>query len=811
MSDIVPRRQPLPEAAPFPPQLPLLRSDPAEPAPGEGIPLREYLGALRRHLWLIAAAVVVCVGFAAYRIRQEPPRYTAASAVRLVNARQEMAGQIGTGQTDQLPGWYTDPILSQIQVLRSRAVAQEVVDSVGGRLKPQDPEFPFGLVRDVAVGPTARPGDTLHLTFTRALVRGRLGARAAQAEYGRPLDLGGVRLTVADRPAGYATARLNVVDARSAEMWAIGSMAPVQREMTNVIDIQFTANDPVVAQRAANAAAASFQTVSMRSAQTQSRRRRVFVEEQLRGTDSLLLVAQQQLSAFRRGVRAFSPREKFRTTEEGLAEFRLRRQALLTEKGIYDQMQRELRVDRGREGAEQIAALAASPEVATNGGIVALYQQLIKYQTSRDSLTTGRWSRAGTNPDVQQLDSLIGTYRGRLVRAVQARSDALAAQISVLDEVMAADAASIAGLPDAEAEEMRLSREVETLQKLVDDLRRDHQEARIDEAVEAGQVEIVDWALAPGTPVGTGGKRRLLFALLVGLMIGGGGALVLDRLNTALVRREDAEGALHAPVIAVIPRIGDPLRPADRLERVRARLLPRLAQRAAQPGNALVTVNDLHSAGSQAYRKLRTHLIFSQGGQPPRTLMITSPAASEGKTTVSANLATTFAQQGLRVALLDADLRRPRMHGVFGLSRTPGLTEVLQNEASMDEALRATGVEGLHVMGAGRLVGAVSELLGGAAMGRLLRELNARYDVVVLDTPPVLAAADAEILAAQADAVLVVVRAGQTERQSARYAIQQLRAIGARIVGAVLNDPDQKIAGYGKYAYYYDYYAEAAD
>jgi capsular exopolysaccharide synthesis family protein len=297
----------------------------------------------------------------------------------------------------------------------------------------------------------------------------------------------------------------------------------------------------------------------------------------------------------------------------------------------------------------------------------------------------------------------------------------------------------------------------------------------------------------------------------VGLMIGGGGALVLDRLNTALVRREDAETALHVPVIAVIPRMGDPLRPAQRIERLRSRLLPRLARRPPETGNSLVTVNDLHSAGSQAYRKLRTHLIFSQGGQAPRTLLITSPAASEGKTTVSANLATTFAQQGLRVALVDADLRRPRMHSVFGLSRTPGLTEVLQNEATLDEGLRQTSVEGLHVMGAGRLVAAVSELLGGAAMGRLLRELNARYDVVVLDTPPVLAAADAEILAAQADAVLVVIRAGQTERQSAHYAVQQLRAIGARIVGSVLNDPDQKIAGYGRYAYYYDYHTEAAD
>lgn len=785
--------------------MPLLRSqaapDPA-PAPGEGLPLREYLLALRRHIWLVLAAVFVSTSIAALRISREAPRYAAASAVQLVNPRQELAGEIGTGTTDQLPGWYTDPILSQIQVLRSRAVAQMVVDSLGLRLQG-GPGFPYAELDSVRVLPTARTGDTLHLTFEPGMVRGRMGGTRAEAPYGGPLDLGVARLTFARRPA-VATARMHVVDEQGAVMWVIGSMNPAQRQMTNVLDIQFTAGDPHLAQRVANATAAAFQAVSMRSAQTESRRRRMFVEEQLRSTDSLLLTAQHQLSAFRKGVRSFSPRESFRTTEEGLTNFRLQRQALITEKNIYDQMGRALANDPGREGSEQIAALAASPEVASNSGILALYNQLIKYQTARDSLTTGRWSRASGNPDVQQLDSLISTYRGRLVRAVQARGEALSAQIAVLDQVMASDAASISALPDAEAEEMRLSREVETLQKMVDDMRREQQEARIDEAVEAGQVEIVDWALVPGGPVGTGKKRRLFFALLVGLMIGGGGALVLDRLNTAIVRREDAEAMLHVPVIAVIPRLGEPLKAARRLD-VR-RMLPR---REPEEERGLVTVDAMQSAGSQAYRKLRTHLIFSQGGHPPRTLLVTSASASEGKTTVCANLATTFAQQGMRVVIIDGDMRRPRLHGVFAQARTPGLSELLEGEASIPEVVRETSVPGLHLIAAGRLVPHVSELLGGASMGRVMRELNAQYDLVVVDTPPVLAAADAEILGAQADAVLVVVRAGKTERQSASYAMQQLRAVGAQIVGAVLNDPDQKIAGYGKYAYYYDYYTES--
>jgi len=803
LSEIVPTpRSPHPDGPPRG-QIPTLRALAAEPgpAPGEGIPLREYLGALRRHLWLIVAAVLVSVGFAAYRISKEPPRYSANSSVRLGNARQELAGEIGTGQTDQIPGWYTDPILSQVQVLRSRAVGQQVVDSLGLRLQPA-PGFPYRDLAAARVSPRARTGDTLHLTFAPDMVRGRLGGIRAEARYGEPLELGSASVTFSRRPV-VQTARMYVIDHHDAVLWVIGSMTPQQREMTNVLDIYFTANHPDLAQRAANAAAAAFQDVSMRSAQTTSRRRREFVEDQLRSTDSLLLVAQYRLSAFRKGVRSFSPRESYRTTEEGITQLRLQRQALLTEKGIYEQMSRQLASNPSREGAEQIAALAASPEVASNSGILALYNQLIRYQTARDSATTGRWARATTNPDVQQMDSLIATYRGRLVRAVQGRSEALSAQIRVLDEAMATDAAAISGLPDAEAEEMRLSREVEALQKLVDDMRRQQQEARIDEAVEAGQVEIMDWALVPGAPVGTGTRRRLLFALLIGLMIGGGGALVLDRLNTAIVRREDAEAMLQVPVIAVIPRLGAPLQAARKLD-VR-RLLPR---RAPPPEAGLVTVSEMQSAGSQAYRKLRTHLIFSQGGVPPRTLLVTSASASEGKTTVCANLATTFAQQGLRVVLIDGDLRRPRLHGLFGQARTPGLSELVEGEAPIAETVRQTTVPGLHLITAGRMVPHVSELLGGAAMSRLVRELNAAYDLVVIDTPPVLAAADAEILGAQADAVLVVVRAGKTERQSAHYAMQQLRAVGARIVGAVLNDPDQKIGGYGRYAYYYDYYTD---
>lgn len=812
MSELTPPTSPLvPEVSQRSSRAPVLRSQltPQPEAEKDGIPLQDYVRALRRYWWLVAAAVVLSVGLAVWRLMHELPVYYASTAVRLRDPTVKMSGDLaasGGGQQDQLPGYYTDPILSQLQVLRSRAVAGVVVDSLGLRLRPVKPDFPYAVLGAVAVNSAARDGDTVAVAFGPDAVTGTVRGQRSRAPYGTPLQLPGVTVVFTQRPP-FPDARFAVISRDDAINVVLGGLQARPRELTNVVDIAYTAYDGHLAQRVADASAESFQHLNAESAQQASRRRSLFIEEQLRSTDSLLATAQNQLSAFRKNVNAFSPRDKFKSTEEGLSNMRLRREELAQEKRIYDQMYTALASGTAREGGEQMAALAASPQVASNGGLVSLYQQMMRYQTVRDSLTTGPWSRANSNPDVQRLDSLIATSRSRLVSAVGARSTALQAQLGVVDGVMASDASSVAQMPDAEAETQRLSRQVETLQTLADDLLRERQKARIDQAVEAGQVEIVDKALVPGGPMGRNGKKRALFAMLVGLLIGASGALVLDRLNTALFRREEIEELLHLPVLAIIPRISP-----EAEARGRKKLkLPRgmaLARGGGAPTQGLITVSDLHSPGSQAYRKLRTHLIFSTGGDPLRTLMVTSPGASEGKSTVTANLAVTFAQQRLRVLLVDCDMRRSRLHAIFGTERLPGLAEVLARQATLEESIRPTDIEGLHLLPAGTLVPNVSELLGSDRMKATLAELSSRYDLVLVDTPPVLAAADAEILGVQTDAALVVIRAGQTERQPAQYAVQQLRAIGARVVGGVLNDPDEKVAGYGRYTYYYDYYSK---
>jgi polysaccharide biosynthesis transport protein len=788
---------------------PVLRSSlTPDQGPGQDtFPIGEYLGALRRYAWLLAVSVLATVGMAAYRLSQEPARYLATTSLRMVERSLGMSGDLANaGQSGSQQGWsYIDPMLSQIQVLRSRAVAGMAVDSLGLRLRPVSHEFPYAGVERVLVAPEARSGDTVQVDFGPESFRLRSGTRTALAPYGTAASAGGVTLQLARAPQGWTQARFALLDREDAIDGVLGSLQANPREGTDVVDLGFTANDPALATRAADGVAQAFLRMNAQSAKQEARLRRTYIQEQLRTTDSLLLRAQYELSSFRQRVRSFSPRDKFRAAEEGIGQMRIQREAVAAEQRLFAQMLNNLRAS-SRAGAEEVAALAATPQIASNGGIVSIYEHLVHYQTSRDSITTGPWSRAGTNPDVIRLDSLISTYRNRLVRAVEARSASLTAQLAVIDQVISSDAATLQGLPDAESEEVRLSRQVETLQTLADDLLREQQKARIDEAVRQGTVEIVD-AARGGIQVGRGSARRLSFALLLGLMLGGAGALALDRLNNSVRRREDVEQLLHVPILAVVPRVGG-------LARQTLRFLPMAGRAARAPrGDAseLITISDLNSAGSQAYRKLRTHLIFSHPGAPLRTLLVTSPAASEGKSTVSANLAVAYAQQRLRVVLVDADLRRARLHNIFGRERLPGLAEVVVGQATLDQALRETETPGLSLLPAGTLVPNVSELLGTTAMQGVLRQLSEQFDLVIVDTPPVLAAADAEILGVQTDAVLLVVRAGQTDRHSAQHAVQQLRAVGARIVGAVLNDPDAKIAGYGRYGYYYSYYADSKD
>lgn len=212
------------------------------------------------------------------------------------------------------------------------------------------------------------------------------------------------------------------------------------------------------------------------------------------------------------------------------------------------------------------------------------------------------------------------------------------------------------------------------------------------------------------------------------------------------------------------------------------------------------------SGVAEAYRSLRTNIQFYNVGERMRRLLVTSAGPNEGKSTTSSNLAITFAQTGNQVILLDADLRRPFLHRVFQVSNLVGLTNVMVGESTLEEAIRPTEVPGLSVLTSGPIPPNPAEMLGSARMKEVLDQLSALADVVIIDSPPIIAVTDASVLAPQVDGVVLVAGAGLVNREMAQRAKAQLEAVGARILGVVLNGVDAEGSGY--YYYYYHYYGE---
>lgn len=202
----------------------------------------------------------------------------------------------------------------------------------------------------------------------------------------------------------------------------------------------------------------------------------------------------------------------------------------------------------------------------------------------------------------------------------------------------------------------------------------------------------------------------------------------------------------------------------------------------------LITDSNPKSPISEAYKILRTNIEFSNVDEKLQTIMITSTKMSEGKSTTSANLAVTYAQSNKKVLLIDADLRKPTQHHIFKLSNRFGLTSLLSHQNDLDDVLLQTSVDNLSVIPSGPIPPNPSEMLESKRMGALLEELKQRFDIIIIDTPPVLAVTDSQIVAAQCEGVIMVIDSGRVKKDAALKAKASLELVNARIIGVVINN-----------------------
>lgn len=350
-----------------------------------------------------------------------------------------------------------------------------------------------------------------------------------------------------------------------------------------------------------------------------------------------------------------------------------------------------------------------------------------------------------------------------------------------------------------------LKQEADSDRQLYDGLLQQLKEASLAAGLDSSNIRVVDRARVPLHPSSPNIPRNLEFALLIGLVSGIAMAFGIETFDTTVRTPDQAENVSGLPTLGVIPLQAQI--DSDTLPISKGAALNRGSRKGPGP-RALISYREPQSEIAEAYRALRTSILLSTPAHPPRSILITSSVPQDGKTMTCVNAAIVLAQQGKRVLLLDADMRRPSIHKAFGLRDQIGLSNILAGSAPASQAIEATMQPNLFVISAGPIPPHPAELLSSRLMGELLSKLCDEYDHVIIDSPPVIFVTDPVLLSVQTDAVLLIIRSGQTTAAHVRRARNLLQSVKARLLGIVVNaadltSPDYYYYHYGsKYRYY---------
>jgi len=360
-----------------------------------------------------------------------------------------------------------------------------------------------------------------------------------------------------------------------------------------------------------------------------------------------------------------------------------------------------------------------------------------------------------------------------------------------------------------------IQQEIETNKGLLDGLLQRAKENDVLMAGTPNNIHVVDYAPVPKSPVGPKRAQSMALAALVALIIGIALARYLDYLDDTIHSSDDVEKSLRLPALAVIPAI----KASARL-RLASSMTGLQLQKNKDHGGSnsarpeLLLNADSTSPLAEAFRHLRTSILLSNAGGAPQTLLVTSSQPSEGKTTTAINTALILQQTGAKVLVIDADMRRPRLHSVFDMENKRGLSTILASKMDEEETL---GVivhheeSGVDVLTSGTVPPNPAELIGSDSMQRLMAVLKSRYTHIVFDSPPIASFTDSVLISSLVDGVLLVVQGDRVSRTVVRRSRQVLQEVGARIFGVVLNNVSLRPSDYYYYKYYGQHYYKAEE
>lgn len=603
----------------------------------------------------------------------------------------------------------------------------------------------------------------------------------------------------------------------------------------DAIRVQVESTDPEEAAYIANLYAQAFENRTQESSRESFTVSREFLEEQVGTQEQELEQLDAQVQQFMQREGAVALDEESSQIVQRIADLQSQRDQATIEIGMrrasIDALETELRrlesrlSERLGSGLDTELAAAQERLVELQGQLEVFYEENPALRTAEDvparvqtlrrelrqtreriatisQRLTDQSLAAGSGPGDQQSGFLrAAELRARLADE-RVALDGLVAQRDQLAERLGQYEQDLQNIPRQSIELAQLQRDRLAREQLYGALEANLQEARVAEQSQLGYAEIIRPAFVADEPFAPRRLRNIVLGAILGLMVGGALAIGRVRLDHRLNRPDDLK-PFPVPLIATIPNTNELIeRDFGGQETV--------SVDGREVDAHLVSLLNPMAAASEAYRGLRTSVQFSRPDVVVKTVLMTSANPSEGKSTTAANLALVMAQAGRRVLLVDGDLRKPTAHKKFGVPREPGLVQMLFDEVPVDFDALPEPADDLRVLTAGRIVPNASELLGSKRMRELIEKMREEFDIVIFDAPPVLAATDATLLSTQSDATLVVCRAGQTRDYEIESALQELRGVGASVIGTVLNGFDvSKSYGY-KYKYAYRYGSDYA-
>jgi capsular exopolysaccharide synthesis family protein len=746
---------------------PVLDADVIDAAPRH---LRDYLWILHKYRWLAAACFGLVVGFSVFVTLLTPRLYGAST--RLQMARQSPIqlrldeNVLRVDDSDRNVNGSSSFLATQVAVLRSRDLAERVIRSQ--RLADNDafvhpgPERQSLLEVGGSLGSLLRP---------RGWDAGTPAVDADRTSAAR------VDPALLDRYMRW----LSVQDVRG----------------TDLVEVSFTTPSPSLSAFLAAAHTQAYMEANEEARRSTDVTAKEFLARQIGQSEEQVDRAESALERFAAEHPDVAVNQEQKTVAQRITEG----SSLLTKaEGERVGLQSRYEFLTG-PSAEPAAYFQDKP------GVQKLRLALLDLRAQRAGLE----NRLGPNHTqmvelrqqegeiARQLDAEVGQE----VSAVRNRFAAARQREAELQKKLAQLEADAIGAHQMGTRYELLKGDVETSRSLRESLLKQQMETAVNSELAATNMRVVERAEVPRRPSQPNVPVNLVLGLIGGTVLALGAAFVCDYFDNSVKSSDEVEELLQLPTLATIPNFALARRGAARVTGAAA-VTPDAAGSRARD---LVVLNEPWSPVAEAFRSLRTAVLFSTPEAPPKVILVTSARASEGKTVNSVNLATTLAEAGSRVLLIDVDLRHPGCHRALGVENDRGLSSFLAGQVELDDVIHALEAPRLFFIPAGPLPPNPAELVGSTRMCTTLERLQDSYDFIILDTPPVLPVTDAIVLSREADGVVLVVKGHDTPRDLVRRARDQLVQSGAHLLGAVVNNVD---LGWGDLYFYGRYYGYAA-